>query len=250
MRPAENPQAVVERVLSTSALAGRTALADLLYELAKACLIADPQAELRTYRGTEPRPVEAVSHELKRVQSRLPADRTTEPTPSSTPLAPAAVEAAKKCIDLLENVEGATPRQRLITAQVHIIEMRYAEAEDLCRRMLDEALPTEYRKYVFMNMCRTLVRQRRFEEAVVLGERAVSEAPNVFMTTYNLAVSLAWLGNRPRFDEVARQAARLVGANETSFERSMIMADAPTLAERLTCSSNDVLDAFGIAANA
>lgn len=231
----EQGQAVVERVLSSTAQAGRAALADLLYELAKACLIADPQAELRTRPIVQPRSPETIRPEVKRVGSR-----------HSMHLGPGSIESCDKCLAILENVEGASDRHQLMTAQMKITDCRFSDAESVLRALLARATDESSRGYALINLSRTLIQQDRFAEAATIGEQAYMVRPHDFLAGYNLAIALAWLGDKSRFEEVAGQLRSL---DCSAWMRSLVVADSELIADKLRYSPSEFVTAFGVSRN-
>ncbi|MHC5211295.1 MAG: hypothetical protein ACYTG2_11305 [Planctomycetota bacterium] len=119
--PATADRTAIEQILSATARTGREKLADLLYELAKACLIVLPDLERRIERKAEPREAPVVAGELRTINSRLDSSRSgvsLDGVPTQTPEEARALAAADACLRILANVEGNTERQQLAYSQV------------------------------------------------------------------------------------------------------------------------------------
>lgn len=243
------PPTAVENVLATTARAGREKLADLLYEMAKACLIVLPDLKRRIERKVEPREVPVVSNELRSINSRLEAVDgavALREVPQQTPEETRALKVARSCLTILDNVEGASERQRLAWSQVLIFEGRPAEAEGVLRRLLDHGVSAANRPYALQNTTMSLNQQKRFAESVEFAHGALTQCPNDCVLLYNLLVALASLRDAQRFRAVSTRFAELVPQGVPDWLARLISFEAPNFADRLGMSPSDVVRSFGL----
>ena len=243
------PHTAVEQILSSTARAGRTKLADLLYEMAKACLIVLPDLKRRIERKVEPREVPVVASELQSINSRLEmtdGSIALRDVPQQTPEEARALKVARNCLAILDNVEGASERQQLAWSQVLIFEGKPAEAERVLRRLLDEGVSAENRGYALQNTTMSLNQQRRYTESVEFAQRALVQSPDDCVLLYNLSVALASLQDSGQFRAVTSRFAELVPRGIPDWLSKLISFEAPNFADRLGMSQRDVVHCFGL----
>jgi len=242
------PQAAVEHILAESARAGREKLADLLYELAKACLIVLPDLKRRVERRVEPRDAPIVSGELRAINSRLDdADASIDvtPVPQTTPEEDRALGVARSCLTILENVEGKTERCCLAVSQLLIFENKPQKAESVLDSLLDSDAKLVHRELVQRNRMLSLIRQERCEEAVEIGLASLKDHPNDCVFLYNLAVAHAHLGDRPQFESVCAALGKHIGIEGPQWLVDLIVYEIPRLASDLKMSPSEVEDCLG-----
>jgi len=243
------PHTAVEQILAGSARAGREKLADLLYELAKACLIVLPNLKRRIERKVEPREVPVVSSELRSINSRLEkvdGAIALRDVPQQTPEETRALKVARSCLTILDNVEGASERQQLAWSQVLIFEGKPAEAEVALRQLLSNGISAGNQLHVLRNTMMSLNRQRRYAESVEFAETALHQCPNDCVLLYNLSVALASLRDLDNFKRASSRFARLDQKNVPEWLRHLVSIEAENFADRLSMSKTEVLEYFGL----
>jgi hypothetical protein len=241
------PQAAVEHILAESARAGRERLADLLYELAKACLIVLPDLKRRVERRVEPRDAPIVSGELRAINSRLDdADASIDvtPVPQTTPEEDRALGVARSCLTILENVEGKTERCCLGLSQVSIFDGRPEVAEQLLSELLSSGQFVEHRDYAFRNYSHSLLRQRKYEEVVTVGEEALREFPRDGMLLFNVAVALAYLKDKQQFREYSRAVGKIITDDSATWLLDLVRFEVPRIAGEFQTSESEIADCF------
>jgi len=250
IRPAHT---AVEHILANSARAGREKLADLLYEMAKACLIVLPDLKRRIERKVEPREVPVVANELRSINSRLEkvdGAVALRDVPQQTPEEARALKVARSCLTILDNVEGESERQQLAWSQVLIFESNPAEAERVLRRLLDSGDSLAHRELAQRNAMLALIRQGKYVDAIEVGDVAIEERPADVSILFNLAVSHAYLGDRRHFDRVARILASEVANGAPRWVIDALRYEVPRFAEILAESSVAVERSFGLVTGA
>jgi len=246
IRPAHT---AVEHILANSARAGREKLADLLYEMAKACLIVLPDLKRRIERKVEPREVPVVANELRSINSRLETVDgavVLRDVPQQTPEETRALKVARSCLTILDNVEGESERQQLAWSQVLIFESNPAEAERVLKRLLDGGVSCGNLGYALQNTTMSLNQQKRFADSVEFAQRALAQCPNDCVLLYNLSVALASLRDPQQFKAVSTRFAELVPKGIPDWLRRLISFEAANFAERLDMSQGDVVRCFGL----
>jgi tetratricopeptide (TPR) repeat protein len=239
----------VEQILSSTARAGRAKLADLLYEMAKACLIVLPDLKRRIERKVEPREVPVVASELQSINSRLEltdGSIALRDVPHQTPEEARALKVARSCLAILDNVEGASERQQLAWSQVLIFEGKPAEAERVLRSLIDRDVSPENRHHVLRNTTMSLNAQKRFTESVEFAQHALTLCPNDCVLLYNLSVALASLADAHRFKAVSSRFAELVPEQVPEWLRRLISFEAANFSDKLGMSQVDVVRCFGL----
>jgi hypothetical protein len=184
--------------------AGREKLADLVYEMAKACLAALPDFSVRTLLRTEPRPPEVISGELATMSDCL-AGVDEPPDLASVarrrPEPPAALTDARKCLDVLRHLEGESGRQQLALALCAIHAGGSAEAEERLRALLDRARERpEILRIAEVNLGFALLRQGRYAEVLPLARAAIAKAPADPVPWFNLLAATAELRDTAGFE--------------------------------------------------
>lgn len=240
----------VERVLARGVRSGRRRLADLVYELAKACLVVVQDIDRRLHLATRPRDVEAIGRDVRAVGSRLPP-RVREETaklPVAKPDESRALAAAESCIRILEHEEGKSERQRLAWSVWLICAGRPAEAEGVLRGMVEGVASPFCRRSIHHNLAWALSRQRCYEAALQVSEKALAEFPNDWLLAYNASVSAALAGNEVLAERHARRLRDLQSAEplRQHQQRSQLTFEIPRIAEKLRLSEVSVARWFGL----
>jgi len=242
----------IESILRVAARSGTSKLADLAYELVKACLIRLPNLERRVRRVVEPREAKIVAGELRKVNERQgggasgAASVKLTGVPTEAPAEVDALRAATSCLKILEQVEGASPRQVLGMSQVHIFEKRPEKAETLLRGLLGQAIPPQMKSYAYINLLLSLNRQAKYAEVVAVGEEVLLQKSTNWEVPYNLAVAHAYLKNRRKFESFASQLAGLVSSSPSGPLRELLEFETPFFASELSEDPKQVARQFGI----
>ncbi len=204
--------------------AGTGKLADLVYEMAKACLAALPDFSVRTRLLAEPRAPEVIAGELSTMASCL---RGVAEAPDLSavarrrPEADAALDDARKCLDVLQTLEGTSGRQQLARALFLIHDQRHAQAELVLRQLLARPGESgEIARLAEVNLAFALLRQARFADVVPVAEAAIARSEQDPVPWFNLLAALAELRDPARFERAvetfrarhARPASPLVAA--------------------------------------
>ncbi|MGQ0552949.1 MAG: sigma-70 family RNA polymerase sigma factor [Planctomycetota bacterium] len=232
--------ALLQRMLERSAAAARRTLADLIYEMAKACLVEAPGFSERMLIQREPRDGREVGLDLQRLASRLSGQReagsgatdglglgsiaSTRPAPAT------ALDDARACLDKLHEVEGPSGRQQVALALCYIHAGQPAVAEPLLRALLERPLPVITRQNAARNLTLSLLRQERHAEALDFAEAGADEWPDDPVRVMNVAYAAARLGERERFVRAAARLAALHAAEPSPRVRAWLRDDLPRLA--------------------
>lgn len=246
----ERGETAIERILSIGALAGRQKFADLLYELSKATLVLVSDFRLRVECLTEPRRQAVVSDELRQVEDRLSRARggdRRDVQPIVAADSDAALETTRRCLTVLLKTEGATVRQQLMLAQVHVYDNRLDLAEGLLRTLWRSGV-SDHLELVLRNLTWVLNRQGRFAEAAVVGEEATAQCPGDVILLLNLASSVSHLGDRLKFDATARRISALIRRGTTAHARNLVSHESEHFAQELNAPIEDITRALGIGA--
>ena len=204
---AKNVKTLVEHMLGQAAHAAKSKLANLLYEMAKACLVEAPQFNDRILVEKRPRPSDIVAGELMHLRSRLvqvdPDGTTTaevEDVASTRPRANSAIGDARRCLTALAGVEGESGRHQVAVALAFIYDGAPADAEPILRGLQDADLPEPTRRNVSRNLTLSLLRQDRYGDALQCAEAAADEWPDDPARVMNLCFASARLGDEARFE--------------------------------------------------
>lgn len=204
---------LVQHMLDQSVAAARAKLADLVYEMAKACLVAAPDFAERMLVGAEPRHAGVVADEVRRLAARLDhADAHVDVTDvERTRPAPAtALQDARACLQHLERLEGRSGRQQVALALCHVHSGDPATAEPLLRGLLArEDLPPVTRRNAARNLQLALLRAERHADALAACDAHADEWPDDPARLMNTCFAAARLVDAPRFAQAARQLAQL-----------------------------------------
>jgi len=242
----------VERVLARGLQESTRKLADLVYELAKACLVVVQDIDRRLHLERRPRDQQVIEREVRGVTSRLPArDRQVlNGLPHVKPSEETALVAAESCIRILERVEGATERQRLSWAVWLICAGREPQAEVELRDGLSRGVFADNSIHAMNNLLWSLNRQGKFTEMLSAGAPAARKFPDSWLVQFNAAVAASHCGKRSEFRTFARKLRTLHRrAKGIDFERQEehMLHEVPWIAEELRTSADEVANALGLA---
>jgi hypothetical protein len=199
--------ALLKQLYARFRVAGHEKLADLVYEMVKACLSALPDFSVRTRLLVEPRRAEVIAGEVSTMADCL---RGVAPPPDLSslargrPEADAALEDARKCLEILRLLEGTSGREQLALALWMIHVGRHAQAELQLRALLARpGEPEPIHRLAEVNLGFALLRQRRFAEVLPVAEAAIARTPQDPVPWFNLLAALSELGDTARFERAA-----------------------------------------------
>lgn len=209
----DTPEQLLQRLHVSFRAAGREKLADLVYELAKACLRALPDFTVRTLLHAEPRPPQIISGEMSTMSEclRTAGDATdVSDIARRRPEQAAPLADARKCLAALESLEGLSGRQQLAAALAHVHAGEAAQGETLLRALLarpDE--PSEIRRIAEVNLAFALLRQKKFADAVPVARAGQRRSPNDPVPWFNLLAAQSELSDPEAFEDSVRGLAAL-----------------------------------------
>jgi tetratricopeptide (TPR) repeat protein len=231
----QSADALLQQLYARFRVAGNEKLADLVYEMVKACLSALPDFSVRTRLLVEPRRAEVIAGEVSIMADCL---RGVAPPPDlstlarSRPEADAALDDARKCLEILRVLEGTSGREQLALALYLIHAGRHAQAEALVRQLLERPdEPEPIHRLAEVNLAFALLRQGRFAEVVPVAEAAIARAPQDPVPWFNLLAALAELGNAPRFERAAESFRAQHARPASPLVAAWIANDLAMLAE-------------------
>lgn len=243
---------LMQRMLEQSVAAARAKLADLVYEMAKACLVQAPGFSDRMLVGAEPRRPGVVADEVRRLAARLdhadaPVDlgeiERTRPAPST------ALDDARACLQHLERLEGRSGRQQVALALCHVHGGAPSAAEPLLRELLArEDLPPVTRRNAARNLQLALLRAERYADALAACDAHADEWPDDPARLMNTCFAAARLVDAPRFARAARELALLQRHAPEARVAAWLETLLPSLARDLGLPGDwtrELLDSIG-----
>jgi len=243
---AHDSAALLVQLRERFAKAGHGKLADLVYELAKACLAALPDFSVRTLLHARPRPAEVISGEMRVMSETLAGvgqSADLAGLAQRDPEAAAALSDASKCIDVLERLEGSSGRQQLAHSLATIHAGDAAGAEQTLRALIargDEA--PEILRIAEVNLAFALLRQARYAEVVPLAEAAIGRMPEDPVPLFNLLAARSELGDRPAFERDVESLRALYAASGSALIRGWIENDLAMLGESAGLDSERIAE--------
>lgn len=227
-------RSLIRRMLDLSAAEGRRRLADLVYELAKACLLSVPRVSSRTLVQAAPRRRDVVLDEVRHLAARLSSVDSQGVDVSSLAQPPrtgdGAIDEARACLSVLERLEDAPGRRLVALALCHIHAEELGEAERLLRGLVDADLPPVTRQNVFRNLALTLLRQERFAEALAVADESADEWPDDPVRLMNVCFATARLALPERFVAAAQRLVQVHGRQPGSVVETWVADELPHLA--------------------
>lgn len=212
---------------------GRLKLADLLYEMAKACLTSLPDFSVRTLLREVPRAPEVIAGELSTLGECLASvDAPAElgRVARRRPEADAALADARKCLDALGALERDSGRRQLALALLAIHSGRPDDAEPLLRELLERAAESdEIRRIAEVNLAFSLVRQGRYQPALAVAESAREKSPDDPVPLFNLLAAAAELHDLARFEQGVERLRALYLRTRAPLILNWIEHDLPML---------------------
>jgi hypothetical protein len=207
------PEQLLARLQARFRAEGRGKLADLVYEMAKACLQALPDFSVRTLLQVEPRPPEVISGEVSTLSECLRSageDPDLSGVVRRRPEQDAALSDARKCLAALEQLEGRSGRRQLALALAHVHAGEAAQGEVALRELLARAdQPPEILRLAEVNLAFALLRQRKFAEVVPLARAGQRHSPDDPVPWFNLLAAQSELADPAAFEESLRGLAAL-----------------------------------------
>lgn len=238
----KNVRGLVQQMLDASLRAGRRRLADLLYEMAKACLLEVPRFAERTLVNSTPRPREEVAHDIAHLSARL-KNVDAEELELGTLGADQRrdrLASAELCLAKLALVEGESGRQQVALALQRIYAERLEEAEQLLRALIDRDLPPITRLNVFRNLTLCLLRQERWDEALLVCHDSADEWPDDPVRLMNACFGTARLGRVADFENALLSLARVHAAEPQLRVAAWLDGECRALAHDLSLPAQRV----------
>jgi len=198
----------VQRLLDVSLDAARARLADLVYELGKACLSRLPDFPERTLIHAPPRRASVVAGELAALSERLEAARRDVPRVRVGGEHGDVLDEVRRCLDVLAGLEGESGRQQVLRAMAAIHAGAPAEGERILRALDDEAYDARTRRRALVNLALALLRQDRHAEALAAARVAADRWPDSPVSAVNMLYATARLGDRDGFLDALRRLAQ------------------------------------------
>jgi tetratricopeptide (TPR) repeat protein len=232
---AHEPAALLAKLRERFAKAGHGKLADLVYEMVKACLAELPDFSVRTLLHARPRPAEVISGEVRVMSETLAGVK--DPTDLSglaqrSPEATAALADAAKCIDVLERLEGASGRQQLALALAATHAGDAAGAEQTLRALLARGGEApEILRIAEVNLGFALLRQARYAEVVPVAEAAIERSPEDPVPWFNLLAARSELGDPAAFERDVESLRALYAQSGSELIRGWIENDLAMLGD-------------------
>jgi hypothetical protein len=225
-------------------------LSDLVYELLKASLLSIQPVRRRLLCQRPPRALDIVKKELSDRASRercIDLPRGLDNRASSGRGAGRGVLLAKLAAALLEQLEGATGRQRLAHALIQLLDGEPESAQQLFESMLSEDQPESIRSHLCSNYLWALSRQGKHREALDKSRAFVEEFPANKLLLFNVSVAASHLRDLSTFKQVARRFRELgfVSADDEEHWRSLIAFEAQRFATELPLTATAVASEFG-----
>lgn len=238
-------ETAVERILAAAADAGRDRLADLTYEMAKACLVLDTEFRSRVHPDVAPREFGVVRGEATVAGARLVDSNEAEALPETAPAASQALVTGETCLRILAEIEGPSVRHHLATSAILNQTGRYAESEACLRALLERPMLLSEVTFAHQGLARCLLRQRRFDEARELCEQGLERTPGDFFLNLTALVAGVHAGGGdalvPAADRFRSSLRELSEGQQALARRS-----AAELAERLDRPASEVESALGL----
>lgn len=248
-------EVLMQRMLERSADTARARLADLIYELAKACLVTRMSFSDRTMVHDVPRHSGVVADDIRLVAERLERVDATEgrvdlaDVVTARPSRDSALAEAERCLAHLEELEGRTGRQQVALALCRIHDGRADDGEAILRSLLSENVPLAplTRQNVSRNLTLALLRQDRFAEALSEVDQAAATWPDDPVRVMNECFASARLGDRSRFRGAAQQLIELQASEPSALVQSWIEGPLRNLADDVGLPPGRIDDLIGSA---
>ncbi|HEX5010664.1 MAG TPA: hypothetical protein VFY71_09695 [Planctomycetota bacterium] len=252
---AEPGGTAVEYLLERGAKAGERKLADLVYELAKACVEVAHDLERRLRMADHPRTRGVVFSEVRQAaarNTRSNAQALASRLPSESAPGERAVAASVSCLAILRELEGESERFGLTEAVLLIASDRAGEAEKRLHRLVSRPLTPVNRKFALWNLTWALLEQGKYTEVVSVGSDALREVPGDWSINFNLASACAWLRDLSGFERhaAALRKAKAPSERDRSFRDRLLRFEVPNFAEVLGVGPEIVAQSFGLASRA
>lgn len=197
--------------------AGRQRLADLVYEMVKACLSEVPDVTERIAMADAPRRAEVIWGDvdtMRRGMDGLPAGAPDlDAVARGTPASDVALQDMGACIDVLTSLEGRTVRRELAHGLHDAYAGRLADAEATLRALHDrDDLDDRAAFYAAWNLSFVLITRDDDRAGLRVAEEALVLDPEHTGPYMNIATVAARLGDTQRFrwamDELAAMQRR------------------------------------------
>lgn len=249
---AKSVRTLVQRMLDAAVSAGHRRLSDLVYEMAKSCLVAVPEFEQRMLVHAAPRRRDQVAEDVRDLGARLAAiDHPSQEADAVVDVArhtlsrQAALDDGSACLQALERLEGRSGRQQVAVAlhEIHIGSL--PDAETRLRDLMDADIPAITRQNVFRNLMLVLLRQEHWQDALEVAETAEADWPDDPVRIMNVCYATARLGDAEGFENHVRRLVAIQAREQRPRVSAWIQEDLPRLADALGLSKghlNTVID--------
>ncbi|MCB9897028.1 MAG: hypothetical protein H6825_03375 [Planctomycetes bacterium] len=222
---------------------GKEALANFLYELARACTDQSPSFHRRAEQILRPEPPHQILEDVDQLRSRS-AESVEAIDPASQEQW---VALTRTVVAALERVEGETARVLLRKAYCEVLDSDWDTAQELLTKAVDVA------EGPFKDTCRhalltALSESGRHQDAIDLARVMLSHGTSAKAAWYGIWRSLALLG---RVDECAHAAIQFRATDAIPSAReawaTQIREAAEELSAILRCKPSDIHEALGLA---
>ncbi len=232
--------------------AGRRRLADLVYEMLKACLSEVPDVTERIAMADVPRPAEVIWSEvdtMRRGMDGLPGGAPdVSSVTRSTPAEDAALVDMRTCLDVLTSLEGRTVRQQLASGLWLAYAGKLAEAEGVLRHLHERSdLDDRAAFYAAWNLSFVLITRAKDAEGLSVAESALALAPEHTGAYMNIATAAARLGNESRFRWAMDELAALQRRDPTAFTQRWWVTFTETHAKLLGFEHSEIESLLAVA---
>lgn len=248
---------LVDEVLAACAQDGREKLADLLYEMAHACvhLIPEDLAPGEVTKNPDPvkrLPVEVLIGTAAELCGRVPERGLDERNlPEGNPSPERAASIARTCLVLLEQVEGPSARRRFFEAVVSQFEGNHRRVIEQLSPMLSEELPEWLWLGVRWALIAAHLRREEYTSAAEFGEAALRVCPDDRALIYNTAAAYAGMGDGSAFDRTSHGfSSSRAYQEDLDWWQSFISDEADLLATELGRSRDSILQSLSLPSGA
>ncbi len=226
-RNEQSPRTAVDRVFARSIEGGRIVLADLVYELAKACMLESEEIAARFESVSPTRTVEEISKHIEGTADRIEligGEELPEVCRAAVRMAAAHVDPAATALEVLgvlRQIEGDSVRCGLVRAHALMSAGSDVDALDVAVRLVDRrGSPLAEQKFVFQAITRACVRLKDAVRGEEFTERALGMWPNDPVLGVS-ALYLAAMKGEERLSEVARRVRSSCQLEESRWSRSL-----------------------------
>lgn len=247
--PRRDP-ALVENVLSKSALIGKHELGKLLYEMGRAALVLVPEVSERVDFMVQPDDLGSIAKRAKLLSCRVPMDQVEDVLDQPLDCQPAPDEAARLVISFAElnlSVMGRTTNTLLLQANGLSALQDYSSAVQIIEGAITASTNRLEAIASRINMAQALIRIQDYEGAALRSQEFLldySSAPELW---YNFAVSAAWLKRSDAFKSACKGLRDALSKSRPNaiYWRRLLATDGAWFATRFGLSESEVANELG-----